>query len=108
MKTIYGTFAYRVKFAAAVISSGRSPTRSFDNCFEMDDGEAVVVAVYRRSRHNPKIRANIWRYLNRQLTVRDAFRYRHLTTRQLPALATMLASDAEARRNKQFAQRKVK
>jgi hypothetical protein len=58
-------FSRRVNFAAAVISAGRRTTRNFDNCFENYDGDAVCAALIRRAERNPKIAANIWRYLHR-------------------------------------------
>ncbi len=68
MASVYDSdnFAGRVNYAASVIARGGSCTRNFDTCCEMWDGDAVVVAVYRRSLKNPKIAANIWRYFNRE------------------------------------------
>lgn len=80
-------FAERVNLAAAYISAGRNATRTFDTCFEMCDGDAVAVAVYRRARHNPKLMRNLWRYLGRASVVPLAFRERRRATRDLPAWA---------------------
>lgn len=80
-------FAERVNFAAAYISAGREATRRFDTCFEMCDGTAVAVAVYRRARRNPKLMRNLWRYLGRASVVPVAFRERRRPTRDLPAWA---------------------
>ena len=61
-------FAGRVKHAASVISSGRRTNRSFDNCFENYDGDAVAAALVRRARKNPstQLAANLWRYVSRE------------------------------------------
>jgi len=56
-------FAGRVNYAAAVISNGRRTSRAFDNCFENLDGDAVIAALVRRSEKNPRLAANLWRYL---------------------------------------------
>lgn len=94
-------FAYRVDFAARVISSGqRSTTRAFDTCFEMYDGDAVAVALYRRSRRNPKLRANIWRYLTRAHIVALAWKHRRKSRADLATWAADLrrkAKEASAR-----------
>lgn len=58
-------FAGRVNYAAQVIANGRSPSRAFDNCFENHDGDEVAAALVRRAEHNERLRANLWRYLNR-------------------------------------------
>jgi hypothetical protein len=87
-------FSARVDFAARVISDGRRTTRAFDTCFEMWDGDAVAVAVYHRSRHNPKLRRNLWRYISRQITVAQAFENRRRPTRALAAWAAELRAEA--------------
>ena len=91
-------FSYRVNFAARVISSGANTTRSFDNCFENYDGDAVAVAVYRRSRRNPKLRRNLWRYIGRSTVVPVAFAERRRSTRDLANWAAELRATAIARR----------
>lgn len=64
-------FKRRVNFAAAVISSGRRTTRSFDSCFENHDGEAVAAALMRRAEKNEKLRTNLPRYINIDMARRD-------------------------------------
>jgi len=59
-------YAGRVNYAAAVISAGRQTSRAFDGCFENSDGEAVVAALVRRAEKNPRLAANLWRYVCRQ------------------------------------------
>ena len=78
--SVYDTeaFAERVSLACAVIASGGETTRTFDTCCEMSDGDAVAVAVYRRSRRNPDIRRNIWRYLSREYVLPIAWRMRRV------------------------------
>ena len=88
-------FAYRVDFAAAVISRGGNTTRTFDSCFENDDGSAVAVALYRRSRRNPKLRANLWKYIRRDITVRDSFAQRRRPTSTLAAWAAELRAEGK-------------
>lgn len=90
-------YAYRVAFACRVIADKRETTRNFDNCFEMSDGDAVAVAVYRRSRKNPRIRANLFRYLSRCSVVPLAFKERRRSTSQLKAWAAEQRREANAR-----------
>lgn len=102
-------FAARVNLACKYIAERRTATRTFATCFEMSDGDAVAVAVYRRSRKSPKIRANIWRYLGRDTVIPTAYAHRHTPTQTLHLLARQqrAASDAaftraladQARRN---------
>lgn len=87
-------FAGRVNYAAAVIASGRSTTRNFDNCFENYDGSEVAVAVYRRSLNNPKIAANLFRYISREITMADVERLKDVPTREL----SKVAAETRARR----------
>ncbi len=56
-------FKGRVAYASAVIARQGGHTRAFDNCFENHDGDEVAVAVYRRSLKNPRIAANLNKYL---------------------------------------------
>jgi hypothetical protein len=88
-------FASRVNLACSYISAGRRTSRTFDTCFEMNDGDAVAVAVYRRSRRNPKLRTNLYRYLDRATIVGAAWRNRRRPTRSLPAWAGELRRAAE-------------
>lgn len=56
-------FAGRVNFAAFIITQGRSTSRSFDNCFENNDGDAVAAALVRRAQKNERLRTNLFRYV---------------------------------------------
>lgn len=91
MSSVYApeNFAGRVALAASYIGAGREGTRTFDTCFEMNDGDAVAVALYRRVQANPdtKLAANIWRYLGRESVEETAARYADIRTADLPNLA---------------------
>lgn len=80
-------FAARVNMACNYIANRREASRAFDTCFEMQDGDAVATAVYRRSRKNHKVRGNLWRYLARDSVVPTAFKHRRVPTKGLAALA---------------------
>ncbi len=60
-------FNNRVATAASIISSGERPTRRFDSCFEMYDGDAVALALLLRTQKRPgtALARNLWRYLER-------------------------------------------
>ena len=77
-------FQDRVNYAARVISTGRNTSRAFDNCFENHDGDEVATIVYRRSLNNPKLRANIWRYLSKETVMPAVKRLSHILTRDMP------------------------
>lgn len=50
MKTITGNTSYRKQYATSCLIKSHSPnTRSFDNCFEMGDGDEVVRHVMKRA-----------------------------------------------------------
>ena len=87
-----GNFAGRVRYAASVIANGRPTSRSFDNCFENFDGDEVSAILARRAAKNPKLAANIWRYLNRETVAQATARLANVSTRQMPRVA------AESRR----------
>ena len=89
-------FVARVNFAARVISEGSSTTRRFDGCFENDDGDQVVTALYRRARKNDRLKQNIWRYLARESVVETAFKLRRV--RDLKASA----AESRKRANEAF------
>jgi hypothetical protein len=58
-----GTTQDRINFAVSYIVQGRQTTRTFDTCFEMGDGDAVYAGIMRRAAKNPKLAANVGRYL---------------------------------------------
>ena len=77
-------FRSRVNLAAAHIARGTPSTRSFDNCFEMNDGDYVVTALARRAAADPagSLARNISNYL---VSVQDtADELKHIPTRELP------------------------
>ncbi len=56
--------SYRVDFACQTMlnfakrggsRSDLNPSRRFDTCFEMDDGDMVAAKVYRRALKNPRL-----------------------------------------------------
>jgi len=50
--------AYRVRYAIANILRDRAPHEgAFTNCFEMEDGEEVILDILRRGLKNPKLRS---------------------------------------------------
>lgn len=97
MPSVYDAdnFAGRVNLAALYISEGRESSRSFDTCFEMDDGEAVGLALYRRAQKSPDsaLARNLSRYLRPEHLEANAARNAHRTNlaawaRELRARAT--------------------
>ena len=81
MPSVYDSenFSGRVSFACAHIARRGGDTRHFDTCFEMYDGTAVAIGVYRRSLKNPKIAANIWKYLGRDIVMAEVEEFKHVT-----------------------------
>lgn len=67
MPSVYDpdNFIGRVNMAAGCIAKQRESTRAFDTCFEMNDGDAVVLALYRIVKKNPtsQLARHIWKYL---------------------------------------------
>src|SRR5438045_1557540 len=86
MPSVYDgdAFDQRVKYAVECIIKGRTHTRHFDTCFEMADGDAVSVAVYRRSLTNPKLRERIWSALSESSVMQAVERLKDVPTRRLP------------------------
>lgn len=80
-------FAGRVNYAAAVISAGRRTSRAFDSCFENHDGDEVVAILLRRAEKNPRLAANIWRYLAKETALGAAERLKDIPTREMAAHA---------------------
>ena len=88
-------FQARVKYAAQCLVRGIH-SRRHDTCFEMNDGNAVVTALVRRARKNPKMReafARQWVPSDMSAEgipnqwVATAEKYAHVETRDLPVLA---------------------
>lgn len=104
MPRVYEPDAYaaRVKFAASYISQGRESTRAFDTCFEMYDGTAVALALYRRAKARPetKLAKNLWRYLAREDLEACAAEHAHIA--DLPAYAAELRRKAIEERNRRW------
>lgn len=83
------SFMERVNYAARTIAEGRdtSCNRSFFNCFENFDGDYVITALHRRSLKNPRLAANLYRYLRRDSVEQCVAEFGGLTPRQLRAAA---------------------
>ena len=62
MNDVYNPEAFRarVNYAAKCLMRGIQ-SRRFDTCFEMNDGDAVIVALLRRAAKNPALKAAIAR-----------------------------------------------
>lgn len=80
-------FRGRVAYAAQVVARAGAHTRAFDNCFENDDGDEVAVAILRRSRRNPKLAANLAKYLDVALVEECDQQLAHIPTRKLAIAA---------------------
>ena len=85
-------FAARVKLAAAcLLSNSGIGSRGYDNCFEMGDGDAVVVALDRIADKDWLLRDAInreWKSdQSREMWRRCCSRYAHVPTERLERLA---------------------
>ena len=102
MTSVYDStnFKGRVNLAASYIAAGRSSTRSFDTCFEMNDGDMVVAALVRRAFADPagKLALNLFKILVEDKAKETAARLSHVATRDLPTVA----ADARREAKKQF------
>lgn len=93
-------FAGRVNYAAHVITTGKGRHgRAFGNCFENHDGDVVGAALMRRAEKNPKLAANLFRFLNESVLRDNAETYADIPTRELPRAA----ADLRARKEAEFA-----
>jgi hypothetical protein len=103
MPSVYDTdaFAQRVKYAVQCITLGRFHTRHFDTAFEMSDGDAVAVAVYRRSLKNKKLAANIWKGLGKDSVMQAVERLKDVPTHKLAEAARMEREENQRRRARQ-------
>jgi hypothetical protein len=108
MPSVYDDEAFneRVNFAAKYISEGRRTTRHFDTCFEMNDGDVVATALWRRAEKNPKLAANLFRYIREDLTREHAEHYKSVKTRDLPAVARKLRRERREAWEQQLAELK--
>ncbi len=98
-------FSGRVSFACAHIARRGGDTRHFNTCFEMHDGTAVAIGVYRRSLKTPKIAVNIWKYLGKDIVMAEVEEFCHVTN--LTQLACELRAKAEADWAAYWAQREA-
>lgn len=93
------SYQARVNYAAQCFLRG-TKSRAFDSCFEMYDGDAVVVALVRRASKNEKLHAAIardWGGTFPALWLDTARKYEDIPTRQLAALAAQIRAENEAR-----------
>ena len=93
MASVYDedNFIGRVNYAAAcLVRNTGIGSRHFDTCFEMNDGDAVVTALVRRARKNPKLRAALPLGLNVDSIEARAAKYESIPTRKLSDLAREL------------------
>lgn len=73
----------RVDYACKVIALNGNKTRTFDSCFENHDGDEVAVAVLRRAEKNPKIQANVFKYLDEKYCTDIAEKLKDIPTKEL-------------------------
>lgn len=88
-------FAGRVELAANYFSRGIEGSRTLDTCFEMNDGDAVVIALLRRVQKNPNtaLARHIWDRLCRETCEGlDAY---HGYPKNLPAFAAKLREESK-------------
>lgn len=95
-------FAGRVNFAAFIITQGRQTSRSFDNCFENNDGDAVAAALVRRARTNERLAANLFRYISEQTATEAAER---LEGQKLATAARAMRAEAKVKFDAWLAER---
>lgn len=88
----------RVAYASHVIANGKEARRAFDNCFENVDGDQVVAALVRRAESNPRLAANLYRYVNEQTATEaaDRLKGKNLAASSREAWATYRAKVDEA------------
>lgn len=89
MASVYDEDAFktRVDYAARCIVAGRTSSRSFDATGEMNDGELVAVALYRRSLKNQKLADKLWKVLHKGTVMKYAEKWAHVPDRDLEEVA---------------------
>ena len=80
-------FAGRVAYASKVIARGGAHSRAFDTCFEMHDGAEVAAMLIRRAERNPKLAANLFRYIAKDRAMEAAAKLSHVSSRDMAAQA---------------------
>lgn len=88
-KSVYDpdAFEQRVKYAAQCIMVGRTHTRHFDTCFEMNDGDYVVSALIRRAENNPALMDRIKSVANIAMWNESHQKLAHIPRRKLAQAA---------------------
>ncbi len=88
-------FQARVNYAATCLIRGTASRRR-DTCFEMNDGDAVVVALSRRAARNPRLAEAIRRGWSEMVEGLPAswhakfIEHKDVATRDLPKLAARM------------------
>lgn len=100
-------FAGRVAYAASVIGGNRPQSRAFDNCFENNDGDEVSAILLRRAEKNPKLKANMPRYLNMDIITECAAKLAHVSTRDMPAHAAATRARCKVKFDKWLAEQQA-
>lgn len=102
MASVYDDFNFmgRVNYAAQCFMRRISNSRSFDTCFEMFDGRAVVTALVRRSAKNERLHAAIssqWSGTFPQQWLDVAEEHKTIATRELSKLAASMRAEAKTK-----------
>ncbi len=53
----------RIAYAQRIITQNLETSRKFDGCFEMGDGDEVVMELIKRSESSPTLKANLPKYI---------------------------------------------
>lgn len=88
MPSVYDTdaFSTRVSYAKRCILTGHTGGRSFDTCFEMYDGDFVMIRLWQEAENNPSLADRLKGYGT--TNCRELYeKIRHMTPRQIAALA---------------------
>jgi len=105
-------FKTRVDYAARCLRENRTDSRTFDTCFEMHDGDAVVVALIRRAAKSSTLRAAIDKSFTKVVAETgqhpwDTFANRHAHVTDLEGMARKLREDARIAFDKLMANRQT-
>ena len=90
-------FQERVNFAANYIANRRTPTRRFDPCFEMYDGDVVVTALVRRADADPagRLASNLSEYFREDKIREKAQHFAGVPTKRLKHEAAKIRAKAK-------------
>ena len=79
---IYG-FTARLQFLTRAINDGREPTRNFDTCMEMGDGDYIAAALYRKAQKSKDFLDRMQGYFCLESVQSTAEKLADLTDQQL-------------------------